>query len=366
MKQQHAAAIDDVRRQLAQKEAEQQRGQQSMTELSTKKETENARLNARLAEAVTTINNLEESVSILEQENADLRIMVDALTEKLRRLTTNIRNSVDLSTVRFSVDLSDADTESNFGWGEADEQLFSEVESVVAASPSALFTASPSALAAGSPAATSSNSPSHQSPASPLDSDKTPRQSTRRKAPRKRPPLPGSVPHTPTPQPTAAAAGSAAVKDDGGAGPQLRSPTGSVTPVPRPRTVGDVFTFAPPPPPGVTSLGRPVSEPAALGRDSGIGGDAGDSALPFVSVACASVPGWDVSKIGTRVNVLRYGEGTLRCVMMKPRVVVVTFFSCTHARTRARARTHTHTHTTHTRTRSAHTSSDPSASSVQL
>ena len=302
MKQQYTATIDDLQRQLA----EHQRGQRETTEIVSKRESENARLTTRLAEAVTTITNLEESVSILEQENGDLQALVDALSDRLRRLTTNIRNSVDLSTVRFSVDLSDVDTESNFGWGEADEQLFTECETVVAASPSALTGANsePSSVA--------------HSPASPDDYDRTPRQSQRRKGPRKRPPLPGA-PHTP-PHSTGATSVVSGVKNGGvDAGPPVDI---SAVPVPRPRSqpiVGDVFSFAPPLP--ARSAERPTSEPAALSqRGNGVDGSHG-GVLPFVSVPCTSVPGWDVKKIGTRVTVLRYGEGTLRYAMTPFRAI---------------------------------------------
>lgn len=260
-----AAQVEDLTRQLARKVAEQELGRHETEGEMARRETEVAKLRQQVAKGGIRITNLEETVSVLEQENSDLQSLVDALSDKLRRLTTSYRKSVDMS-----------DTESNFGWGEADDRLF-EGDEALSPGPSP-GPAAPRRLP---------SSPVH----SPIGFDRTP---------------------APSPRQTRHAVLGNLDEAEAEVAPPLPEldllPPPPLFEAPAPTAGdGDVFTFdqppLPPPPPAVCAdeVGR-VLDPPPLPP----------GCVPEIEPS--AIPGWDLAAIGSRVVVSNYGDGTLRWV----------------------------------------------------
>lgn len=289
MKQTYMAQIEDLTRKLAQRVAEQEVGKHETEGEIARRDTEASKLRHQVAKSGMRITNLEETVSVLEQENSDLQSLSGTLSEKLRRLTTSYRKSVDMS-----------DTESNFGWGEADERFLAEGDELLISPehspewPSAAPRPAPRLpLSVGSPVS------------SPIGFDRTPG------------PSPGRDLHK-------------AVEVTSEVMHHLGSDPGSAiddAPMPPPPNFdapssgdGDVFTFdtpPPPPPPASPPLPPPPPRPPPPHLDDVA--ELGERPLvqqraetPLVE--CVSIPSWSVDSIGMEVAVSRYGVGKLRWV----------------------------------------------------
>eukprot|EP00038_Savillea_parva_P009331 m.182831 g.182831 ORF g.182831 m.182831 type:complete len:579 (+) comp15635_c0_seq1:305-2041(+) len=344
VKRAHLAQIEDLSRHLAETVAEREDDRQETEGEMARWETEVSHLRHQLAVSDMNMANLEETVSLLEQENNDLQALIDALSEKLRRTTTMHNNNAINN--RKSFDFSD--TESNFGWGETDERFLDEADEM-ATSPD---TASPSPTAPVPPPRTRTpGTPRPLSTASDLSShhhddddhtavpapavvhdDATGVDLQRARNESWIPPKTGTstVVHEPV-QPSGQSTYATDVSDGAGsdAGSADSAETADSPPAPQLTppvavTTRPLLRLPPSPPPPPPRLPPPTPPPSSQQRktvdlhtETTHAHDDDDAAAglqPSSTVPPSSIPDWPLDSIGTRVVVSRYGEGVLRWV----------------------------------------------------